>query len=229
MMNDFSGCSYFYNCSNIIDSHYVVNSQNVDSSDFVHDSIDIAYCEDVFKVEDATESHQVFNSQFINESIRISGSRNVVNSINVVNSDAVYDSKNIYECHNVLRCSELRKCVDATDSLFCADSTNIKRCLFCYGLTNAEYHIFNKPIDKDRYEMIVKQYFRYLSGELDYTKGPWPKSMLIPSLPKICLCYNKHYQLSDKFWKWARTIPGYDSMILYSITMNSESLDGQNQ
>ena len=223
-MTKFSGCSHFYNCDNIIDSNYVVNSQNIDSSSFVHDSVDIAYCEDIYKVEDATNSHQIFNGQFIYDSKRIIGSRNVLESTNVVNSDAIYNSKNICECHNVLGCSELRKCVDATDSLFCADSTNIKHCLFCYGLVNAEYHIFNKSIDKDRYEMIVKQYFRYLSGELNYTKEPWPKSMLIPSLPNLCLYYNKHYQLTDKFWKWVRTLPNFDPMLMYNITMLPEFL-----
>lgn len=223
-MKDFSNCSNYYNCENIQDSQYIVNSQNVDSSSFIHNSNDISYCEDVYKSTDVANSHQIFCSQFINDSKRVSNSRNVIESSNIVNSDAVYVSKNIYECHNIMRCGELRKCINATDSLFCAESTDIKHCLFCYGLVNAEYYIFNKPVDKDRYEIILKQYLRYMNEELSYTREAWPKSMLIPSLPNFYVYYDKHYQLNYKFWQWIRTIPGFDNELLYTITLNFDLL-----
>jgi hypothetical protein len=49
--------------------------------------------------------------------------------------------------------------------------------------------------------------------------------MLQPESPNPFAYYNKHYlQLSDKFWRWARTVPGYDVDLLYGITLNFDLL-----
>ena len=221
-MNDFVGCSNYYNCQNIQDSQYIVNSSGVDFSSFVHDSTEVSHSADVYKSDDVTNSLRVFESQFVYNSEKVSGATSVENSHNVLISKGIYNSCNIYGCTNIIGSGELRFCEDITTSNFCVDSKKLKNCLFCHELEGKEYHIFNKPVDKERFEIILKQYQRIMGGlELDYMREPWPESMLIPSMPSPFAYFNKHYlQLPDKFWKWVQTVPGYDADLLYRMTLN---------
>ena len=225
-MNDFVGCNNYYNCQNIQDSQYIVNSGDVDSSSFVHSSTGVSHSTDVLKSDDVTNSLQVFESQFVYSSEKIFGSTSIENSHNVLISKGIYNSRNIYACTNVITSGELRFCEDITASSFCVDSKRLKNCLFCNELNNKEYHIFNKPIDKERFEIILKQYQRIMGElKLHYMREPWPESMLIPSLPKPFSYFNKHYlQLPDKFWRWVQTVPGYDADLLYKMTLNPDLL-----
>ena len=225
-MSDFIGCSNYYNCQNIQDSQYIVNSNDVDSSSFVHESADISHCSDIYKCDDVTNSSLIFDSQFIYDSEKIFGVTNAVKSCNVLSSARVYNSANIYSCSDINSCSELRHCDKMEKSFFCADSKNLKNCIFCFGLEDKEYHVFNKPISKEMFEIILAQYMRQTKDmELDYLREPWPENMLIPSLPNSFAYHNKHYlQINDKFWRWARSVPGYDADLLYNITLNFDVL-----
>jgi hypothetical protein len=94
--------------------------------------------------------------------------------------------------------------------------------MFCDGLEDAEYCIFNVPIDKERYEIIEKQYKKYLTELLAFVRD-WPEEL---ATNEIVLPTKKfddwYYPISEKFWKWARTLPGFDSVILYRITLLSD-------
>ena len=221
-MDDFIGCTNYYNCQNIQDSHYIVNSKGVDSSSFVHNSSDITHCSDVYECDDATNSNQIFHSQFVYSSERIDRSTNVDNCINVLVSTTVYNSRNIYVCSSIMGCGELRHCDKMDFSYFCADSKGLKDCMFCFGLENKEYHIFNQPVSKEKFDIIRKQYLRLMEDvELDYLREQWPKDMLIPSHPNPFAYHDKHYrQLSEKFWRWVKSVPGYDADLLYQLTLN---------
>lgn len=221
-MSDFIGCSNYYNCQNIQDSQYIVHSSDVDFSSFVHDSTSISHSTDVYKSDDVTNSLRIFESEFVYSSEKVFGANNIEDSHNIVISKGIYNSCNIYSCSNIMASGELRFCENITASNFCVDSKDLKNCLFCYELEGKEYHIFNQPIDKARFEAILKQYQRIMGGlELDYMREPWPESMLTPSLPSPFAYFNKHYlQLPDKFWKWVQTVPGYDADLLYKMTLN---------
>lgn len=221
-MNDFVGCSNYYNCQNIQDSQYIVNSNGVDFSSFVHDSTEVSHSTDIYKSDDVTNSFCVFESQFIYCGEKIFGSTSIENSSNVLISKGIYNSHNIYASSNIIASGELRFCENITTSNFCTNSKKLKNCLFCDELEDKEYYIFNKPVDKERFEIVVRQYQRIMSGiELDYMREPWPESMLIPSMPSPFSYFNKHYlQLPDKFWKWVQTVPGYDADLLYKMTLN---------
>jgi hypothetical protein len=154
------------------------------------------------------------------------GATNVDNAVNVLISKGIYNSTNIYACTNIMNCTELRHCENMNFSFFCADSKNLKNCMFCIGLENKEYHIFNQPVGKEQFEIIQKQYVRQTKDlELDYLREQWPCNMLIPELPNLFAYHDKHYlQLDDKFWRWASSIPGYDADLLYRITLNFDLL-----
>jgi hypothetical protein len=96
--------------------------------------------------------------------------------------------------------------------------------MFCEGLENAEYHIFNKPVDKKMYELFETQYKKYMTGQLEFISN-WPQNLVVSTHVSPTRKFDDWYHpISEKFWKWIRTLPGFDSMLIYNITMLPEIL-----
>jgi hypothetical protein len=54
----------------------------------------------------------------------------------------------------------------------------------------------------------------------------WYEEPIVKIRPRQVIRWDKHYTpISDRFWKWVKTLPNYDTKILYSITLNSEFLN----
>jgi hypothetical protein len=96
--------------------------------------------------------------------------------------------------------------------------------MFCIGLEDAEYCLFNKQIDKNLFDLLEKQYLRYMTELLDFVRD-WPVDSVGKLNTKATEKFDDWYHpIPDRFWKWARTIPNFDPMILYNITMIPEIL-----
>ena len=53
----------------------------------------------------------------------------------------------------------------------------------------------------------------------------WPSEILTKdNLPKVNDFDKWFLPIPNKFWKWARTLPNFDSMLIYDITMLPEIL-----
>lgn len=207
-----------FDCSDTEDSFYASKSSDVKNSQYIHSSIEVADSSSVCLSSFVQGSHQIFNSEFVFFSQQVALSQNVESSNNVVKSSAVFESSNIYESKTVLRSREIRSSNDVTDSAFCASCNKIENCLFCVDLIEKSFHIFNTPVDPARFSIIKAQYLKFLSEGLTFVKD-WPKEPLRIITPQVIVRFDKHYQsLPDKFWRWARTLPGYSEDILYQIT-----------
>jgi hypothetical protein len=93
----------------------------------------------------------------------------------------VNKSKNCMDCLRIKECELCYECVDCVkcynlyysqDSTNCSNSAFLKNCIgvknsfMCSNLKNKEYHIFNKPYDKETYEKLMKS----LSNHTELTK-----------------------------------------------------------
>lgn len=214
---------YWYS-THVHDSTYVVKSKNIDKSCGVFESKDIVKCLDVVSTDGAEDSTQIFYSSMIEGSNKIYKGNNIVLSTNVCNSTMVARSVNVIESNTIFDSSEIIRCNTATNSHFCQDCTNIANCLFCNGLSNAEYCIFNKPVDPKMYELFEKQYIKYMNAQLDFI-AEWPKNLIVSTHIAPTRKFDDWYHcIDEKFWKWIRTLPNFDSMLIYDITMNPEIL-----
>lgn len=214
----------FWYSVNVSDSKYVVKSKNVSSSSSVFESIDIQNSTDVVDSENVEDSHQIFHSSMIESCEKVFKGNNVVESTNVCNSTMVARSKNVIGSKDVFDSSEIIRSNTVTDSYFCQDCTNIQNCMFCDGLTDASYHVFNKPVDKKRYDMLEKQYLKQAGFILEFIRD-WPKELIVYTSTMPTRKFDDWYaEVPDKFWKWVRTISGFDSMLVYNITMLPEIL-----
>jgi hypothetical protein len=99
----------------------------------------------------------------------MNGSRDSIDQYRVQNMQLSYeciDSKDCYKCyytHNSHNCS---------DSIFLNNCIGCKKCIYCSNLNNKEYHIFNEPVEKEKYEEIMQQLgsYQYLQDKLPQFK-----------------------------------------------------------
>lgn len=214
----------FWASQNVSNSKYVVNSKDIKDCRGAFDSNDIANSIDIVNSDSVLDSVQIFYSSMVDASARVFKSRNVTNGTNICNSTMIARSKSVVDSFNVFDSSEIIDSENVSNSHFCQGCKDIKYCLFCQDLENAEYHIFNRPVDKSHYEIFEKQYLKYMTEELDFVRN-WPSEMLRGAYISVTRKFDDWYHpISPKFWKWARTLPHYDSMLLYYITMMPELL-----
>jgi hypothetical protein len=214
----------FWYSHNIQNSKYVVKSKNITGSIGVFESSDVEDSTDVVGSEYVAISHQIFYSSMIDKCLKIHKSSNVLNSQNVCNSTMVARSQSVIDSFNVFDSSEIINSNTISDSHFCQNCKNVKHCMFCFGLEDAEYCIFNKPVDKNHYEVFEQQYKKYFVSELEFIRE-WPKGLIVNSSAIPTRKFDDwYYQISEKTWKWIRTLPNFEATIIYQITMNPDFL-----
>ena len=217
--------SDFYCCSNLKNCSYITNSDFITSSRFVHGSKYVDNSSTVVDSNDVNNSSLVFKSEFVNDSNKVNVSTSIRNSTNINDSSSIIDSRNICESTDILGSGELFRCNNLTDSYFCSNSRDLNNCLFCYDIVGADYYIFNKKVDERRYKAYLEEYKNLMKDIFfDYVEE-WYEDPIVKVLLKQNIRWDKHYiPITDRFWKWAKTLPNYDTKILYSITLNSEFL-----
>ena len=153
--------NYWYSVK-VKNSQYVVKSKNVLDSRSVFESSDIVNCIDVVGTDDAENSSQIFYSSMVSDSQKTYKGTNITSSTNVCNSMLIARSENVIDSNTVFDSSEIIKSKMVSSSHFCQDCTNIDHCMFCEGLSDAKYFIFNQPVDPNNYELFEKQYKKYM-------------------------------------------------------------------
>ena len=216
---------YWYS-QDVHDSNYIVKSRQITKSIGVFGSNEVTNSHDIADSESVLDSVQIFGSSMIDDSKKVFKGQNITRSINICNSTMVVDSKNVIDSCGVFDSSEIIRCLNVSNSHFCQNCKEIKHCMFCDGIEDVEYYLFNKPVDKKYYELFEKQYLKYLTENLDFVRE-WPEniSTTVSVIPTRKFD-DWFYPISSRFWKWARTLPNFDLMILYNITMLPEFLIG---
>ena len=215
----------FWYSQDIKNSKIVVKSKKIEKSVGVFESEEVLNSTDIVASENIENCSQIFYSSMIDNSQKIFKGTNITESINICNSTMVARSRNIIDSFDVFDSTELVKVINASNSHFCINSKNFKNCMFCDSVEDVEYYIFNKSVDKSKYEFFEKQYKKYLVEELEFIRD-WPKDMVASNYFAPTKKFDDWYHpISEKFWKWVRTLPGYDPMLMYNITMNPDFLN----
>ena len=222
-MNIIGSENLFYS-DEVFNSSFIVSSNKIENSSYVFSSTDIKNCRNVVSSESVEDGEQIFSCFMVSNSSGVIEGSNIINSKNICCATAVIESSNIIESTNVYNSSEICNSRDITESYFCKNSRNLKNCMFCNGLTDAEFYIFNQPVDEVRFGIFKQQYLKYMDVALKFVKE-WPDDLAVSIKPAISHRFDEWYKpIPDIFWKWVRTLPGYDAMMLYEITMREELL-----
>ena len=214
-----------YISSNVINSHYVSRANNVENSEYVFVSESVYDSEVVFGCTNVENSGEIYDSEFIEDCRRVNNSRNVVRSNNIAASTFVVDSNSIINSSIITNSSYVGGLSSArvSDSAFIDNCEDIDHCLFCTGIKDKKYLLFNKPIDPKQFELIRKQMTRILDNWSTCLVYEWPEATVNIEKPRLIRNAEKQYQnLPDTFWRWVKTLPGYDPEILYAITYSKE-------
>lgn len=207
---------------NITNSTFVATSSYITDSSNIYDSKNIVDSNFVVDGEWVEHSNHIAKSTFVDGSSKILKSVNVTNSNEVYSSNYVLNSDSVFESSNVVNSSIIWKSENITDCGFCFGCHNITNSLFCEGAVEGEYLLFNKPVDKLRFDMIMKQ-FKKFAIQLQLTEE-WPDKM--SNTPRVYYDYRKHLtKIPAEFWRWVRSLPGYGSDIMYSLTFDPQFLN----
>lgn len=219
-----------YSCDNIKNSVWISRSSNVEDSCYVFSSKNVSSSEDVSNSSEVSDSKRVYGSEFIYASNKILDSRNVNESCNIVGSDYVVNSHSIMNSAAITNSAFVDawlpgKTKQIKNSRFIFECSNLKNSLFCHHIDNKDYMLFNKQVDATDYNLIVKQLDKILC---DYKTALvkddyWPSHTIPLDIPSVQRNIIKQYgNLPSTFWRWIKTLPGYDPSVLYAITYNKE-------
>ena len=229
---EFDSRATCYHVDNITNSFWTSKSSHISNSSHIFSSTDVKNSTNVLFGDVVEDSSYVYSGEFVYSSARvlhcsnITNSHDIVNSSYVVNSHSIINSSNIHNSAYVSATVEGKTC-HVRDSYFIYDCRNIKHCLFCTNIQDAEYMLFNQPIEPTEYEIIIRQ-LNGLLNEWDaelVKDGNWPGDMVPLEAPNIQHHLQKRWRaLPDKFWRWVRTLPGYDPIIMFGLTFDSEKV-----
>lgn len=218
---------------NVSHSMFVSRSSRVEESTFVFGSEDITNSENISESKMVQRSKRIYNSDFVYDSERVINGNNINLSTGVVNSNYIINSHNIMNAANVIESQFVVDIVfDGTknikNSAFINHCSNLNHCLFCHGVSNGDYLLFNKQITEAEYEIIKTQMNNMLNRyclEL-VNDNVWPGFQVPLDTPRINMNIARQFKaLPEVFWRWVKTLPGYDPMIMYSITMQGNLLN----
>lgn len=212
--NDIKDSEYVGHSSFVTNSRFVFSSNRVSDSDNVASSGNIKNSSQIFNSTFVTNCERVSNSHNVNDSKNIAMSNYVVNSHSILNADSAVNSAYCTTFHPQ-GIKKIKNC------FFVSECSKMTNSLFCYGNSDKDFYLFNQPIDESDYIIISNQLKEILEGwEMPIIVEDWPKENIPLPYPKECLNITKHYTgAPDIFWNWVETLPGFDSKIMYQLTL----------
>ena len=209
--------SNFWDSTKIIKSNSIVRSSSVTSSKFVSDSKDIFKSNKVYNSESILKSHEILNSKKISNSSKVINSSDVDDSFNIQNCNHIGWSRNLLNS-NYIEDSGYVYNSNNTNGTYCSGFlSNCNYCLFCSGLSDKSYYIFNKQVGQNIYEKYREELLERLSIETsdiiivnDFTALEQHTSIS----NRLDNIFNG---LSDDFFEWVKTLPNYDDFLANSI------------
>ena len=232
----------------ITDSHIILSSFCIDSSSRVQDSENVSNSKYIAFSKDIKNSERVYASSNVENSQYISASFNVLGSTEVKDSSKIQDSQNVFNSNEISNCYAVYSCKEVGDSLgifnvstgkeiyFSTELENCSYCLFCSGLKDKKFYLFNQEIgSKDWFiikELLLnkwleedKNLYKVISFEDDDKKWYGFKTSNYSATLSYVAQRDFFQSLSSKFFKYIRSIPYYNEWLLYQITMNSRILE----
>jgi hypothetical protein len=215
-----------YDSKNITDCFNVSDSQNVSKSSVIKHSKNVTNSKIIYNSDYIEQSEHIHNSFMVTKSNNILNGKNIVNSDEVVDSNYVLNSSGVFASDNVVDSTAIWRSKDMTNCGFCFGCTGLSNSLFCDQQSNGEYLLFNKPISVREYDMIKMQMTNLLNKYGLVFVKKWPIEQIPLDSPRIDRNIEWQFaKLPEVFWRWVKTLPGYDPMIMYSITMQGNLLN----
>lgn len=203
-------CENFWRCTHTKESKNLFESFNVNTSVFVRNSSHIKGSINVFNSIDVTDCWDIAHSKHIQHSSRVIESQDISDSDDITRSSKISWSKVILNSTNLDNCNYTYMSDSLIDCHFCGFMKNSRHCMFCVGLEDKEYYIFNKPVTQIEYEMIKDKLLAMLEEEtsemirINFSKHTAEERF------KLNRRFDSVFNgLSLSFYGWVGTLPNY--------------------
>lgn len=205
--------------SNIQDSALILNSYNIKNSTMVYASTIVENSTDIFHSSRVFDSSYVYDSKFVYNSNNIGASSNVTGGSNIFNSIDVENSQDIKDSSHIVSSSGLYLCNNLSFSHFSARCNNGENLIFCQDCQGTNM-LFNQPVSEQSITRIKHQIELMRLPEL--TMGKVTSDRLDGEMELVNNYQQYFANLPQDFWEWVKTVPNYDPMIMYMITLNPD-------
>lgn len=210
----------FLRSKNIINSNSIYNARDCKDSSFIHNSSIVEGSKNIMNSRKIYFSSNIFDSKDIIKSSNVVQSTLIQNSSNIFASKKIYRSKSAFRCDNIFDSVGLRNCKNIKNSFFCASCDKSANLLFCYNLTGANYCIFNQPVIEEDFFNIKNELEKQFT-DLNFNFFNFVDDFLTTKKYSVNEIYSEHYKkIPETFFNYIKSIPNYDSFILYNITLN---------
>lgn len=231
------------NSSIILRSFYIDSSSRVRDSENVSKSKYVAFSKDIKNSKRVYSSINVENSQYINASPNVLGSAEVDDSSKIQYSQNVFNSDEISNCYGVYFCRKVENSLGVfnistgKEIYFSTDLENCSYCLFCSGLKDKSFCLFNQEIGlKDWFvikELLLNEWseedkslYKVVSFENDNNEWCGFRYLSKTNASFSYVAQRNFFQgLSSKFLKYICSMPYYNEWLLYQITMSPKILE----
>lgn len=232
----------------ITNSSIILRSFCVDSGSRIRDSENVSKSKYIAFSKDIKDSERIYSSVNVENSQYTNSSFDILDSIEVHNSSKVKYSQNVSNSDKISNCYGVYSCEKVEDSLgifnisigkeiyFSTDLENCSYCLFCSGLKDKKFCLFNQEIgSKDWFvikELLLtewseedKNLYKIISFEDNDNEWYGFKYLSKTDASFSYVVQRSFFQnTSPKFLKYVRSIPCYNEWLLYQITLNPKIL-----
>lgn len=204
---------------NIQKGKYIYDSINIKNSSFISDSRSVHNSNHIMHATEVDLSDHIYTSNQVKNCSHLYQSNTVHDSEYIIGSNNINDSFGLQQCARVDESGFSYKCEDGSNIFFCAGCKDLTFGLFC-SETSGQSKLFNKdypfihligiinefcekwlPLLK---EEVKKRKYPVIDGHYGERIGLWEFFEVMP----------------NEFVDWVKSLPGYDDMLVYRITMN---------
>lgn len=207
---DITNCDSIFNSKNCKNSNLVKNSSFIEDSNFIINSKKIYSSNKVFNSKEVRDSNSIIEGNYIKDSY------NIFNSENIYTSNSVFKSKEVFDSIGVASCKNIKNVIFSTNCEKCMDI------MFSFGLIGEENCIFNKTVPQKTFKEI-KENFINLFPSINLKLFSLNETLPTANQKgyQIYQNYQDHYKfLPKEFYDFLKTLPNYDPIILYTLTLN---------
>ncbi len=124
-------------------------------------NLDTENCEYVNYAPHCKNCYLLFGSWFNEDCLygqTLNECKNCFDNLFVDKSEFCYEN---IDCNNNYNAKFCQNSSNVTDSYFCFDCQRVQNCIACWNLRDKSYHIFNKPVSKEKFEEEQKKFASY--------------------------------------------------------------------
>ena len=138
--------------------HVSLYTTNTENSYYTNHSLN---CRNCYLMFGAADDEDCLYGKFV------IGCKNTLDGLNLYQCELCYEGVASEGCYN---CKYFLNCKNCAESIFIEECQNCKHCIGCFGLANKEYYVFNRFVDKEKFENFQQDLSDFTNDKIEKLK-----------------------------------------------------------